>query len=131
MRFDVKIKQILEVKYAAQTVIVQSPEKTGGLYLHRGWLYNADELRETYQEFDEDGVGVNDPEVQYEDSMILSGDDSVKLLPIDEGMAALEIWDSDNFSYTDPLKKGQPPLFIIPHKEFDKAIKLKWLVIVK
>ena len=129
MRFEVKIKQILEAKYANRTVVVQSPDKTGGLYLHGGWLFNADELRETYVEYDEDGVAANDPEVQYEDSMILSGDDYAELLAIDEGMAALEIWDSDRFSYEGPVEQGDKPLFVIPHDEYEKAINSRWLIV--
>ncbi len=120
-----KLSHIIEARYAHKRVRFEVSDRAGALYLIDGRLYDVDELLE---EFWSDSM--DDPEEMYMDNLIAGGGDVLDLIDTNEGFAGVGATSKDGWNYEqDPeeIIRSKKPVFVIPHEQFELAVKAGWL----
>jgi len=113
-----KIKTLKEVGYDVKTKLIRIREKTGGLWLINGELYDVDSLYNIF------GDAINpgqDPEHTYQHDFLTNAGDLLKLAQTNKGWAIVKMWDEDGTDYEDRHVKGfeKDPFGFIPHNQFE------------
>ncbi len=113
-----KIKTLKEVGYDVKTKLIRIREKTGGLWLIGGELYDTDSL---YDIFGDDVNPGQDPEHVYQDNFLTNAGDLLKVAQTSKGWAIIKMWDEDGTDYEDRHVKGfeKDPFGFIPHNQWD------------
>ncbi len=113
-----KIKTLKEVGYDVKTKLIRIREKTGGLWLIGGELYDVDSL---YDIFGDDVNPGQDPEHVYQHDFLTNAGDLLKLAQTNKGWAIVKMWDENGVDYEDHHVKGfeKDPFGFIPHNQFE------------
>ena len=120
-----KIKQIIEARYAHKRVRFEVSERAGALYLINDILYDVDELLEAFW-----SNSMDDPEEMYMDNLIAAGGDILDLISTNEGFAGVGATSKEGWNYDqDPeeIIRSKKPVFVIPHEQFEMAVQAGWL----
>jgi len=117
-----KIKTLYEVKYDVETKLIRIREKTGGLWLIDGELYDVDSLYDTFA--GSAAFGNEDPEYKYQDDFLTNGGDLLKVARTNKGWAIVKMWDENGTDYESRHVKGfeHEPFGFIPHNQWDMAL---------
>lgn len=116
-----KIKTLHEVKYDVETKLIRVREKTGGLWLIDGELYDVDHLHDTFTGNSNPAYGRDDPEHIYQDDFLANAGDLLKVVRTNKGWAVINMQDESGWNYdADEGKDFQKdPYGIIPHNQWD------------
>ncbi len=113
-----KIKTLKEVGYDVKTKLIRIREKTGGLWLIGGELYDVDSL---YDIFGDDVNPGQDPEHTYQHDFLTNAGDLLKIAQTSKGWAVVKMWDENGVDYEDHHVKGfeKDPFGFIPHNQYE------------
>ncbi len=120
-----KIKQIIEARYAHNRVRFEVSERAGALYLINDILYDVDELLEAFWSDEMD-----DPEEEYMDNIVAGGGDVLELIKTNKGYAGIGATSKEGWNYEDDpeeVLRSQEPNYVIPHEQFEMAVQAGWL----
>lgn len=116
-----KIKALREVGYDVKTKLIRIRDKTGGLWLINGELYDTNSL---YDIFGDDVNPGQDPEHVYQDDFLTNAGDLLKLAQTQKGWMIIKMWDENGTDYEDRHVKGfeDQPYGFIPYNQWDMGL---------
>ncbi len=121
-----KIKTLKEVRYDMKKKLIRVREKSGGLWLIDGELYDVDSLHDTFLGDSRLGQGswrgIEDPEHTYQDNFFANAGDLLTIVRTNKGWAVVRMEFDDGEPYEmdpDGYRTDVEPYAIIPHNQFE------------